>query len=225
MLFKKIHAPILGMPQDIVDNEVIQVEANGKRYGFTLEQWDEALQCFIGKPIISEEWAKTEETKKFFPVEKEVSEGLYEEIAYAESKEEAEEAEEEFNHVKGNTMTTKKFYTLYRESVELPRTNEGKRYAAYYPGVSLDAQSDHYPVELKRSEVLADLEELLNSDACRPYIETAGNGVTVYAEYYIEEATYESDEDSDEWEFLEGSDYYTRERESEPARNKSKANL
>lgn len=119
----------------------------------------------------------------------------------------------------------KKFFTLCRESVELPRTNEGKRYAAYYPGVSLDAQSDHYPVELKRSEHLADLEELLNSDSCRPYIETVGNGVTVYVEYYIEEATHECDKDGDEWEFLEGSDFYARERENEPAKSKSRTNL
>lgn len=39
----------------------------------------------------------------------------------------------------------KKFFTLCRESVELPRMNEGKRYAAYYPGVSLDAQSATTP--------------------------------------------------------------------------------
>lgn len=107
MLFKKIHAPILGVPQELVDREVVQVESveeDGKRYGFTLKEWDEAQQCFIGRPIISEEWAETGEAKKFFPIEKEVSDGVYEEVAYAESKEEAEEAEEEFNHVKEETL-------------------------------------------------------------------------------------------------------------------------
>lgn len=94
MLYKKIHAPILGIPQEAVDSEVIQVEADGKRYGFTLEQWDEAQQCFIGKPIVSEEWANGR-AKKFFPVQKEISEGLYKEVAYAETPEEAERAEEE----------------------------------------------------------------------------------------------------------------------------------
>ena len=59
MLFKKIHAPILGVPQELVDSEVVQVESveeDGKRYGFTLKEWDETQQCFIGKAIVDDEW-------------------------------------------------------------------------------------------------------------------------------------------------------------------------
>ena len=112
MLFKKIHAPILGVPQELVDSEVVQVESveeDGKRYGFTLKEWDETQQCFIGKAIVDDEWVEGE-TKKFVPVKKEISDGVFEEVAYTETPEEATEAEE--------LLKTRYFYIERRNTVD-----------------------------------------------------------------------------------------------------------
>lgn len=63
------------------------------------------------------------------------------------------------------------------------------------------------------------------ADECRPYIDNKSGGDTLYVEYYIEEAEYTRDDEEDEWEFLEGSNYYSREAENIPASDRSKANL
>lgn len=68
-------------------------------------------------------------------------------------------------------METKTLYTLKRNSIWLPRRNHGKDYKAYTPLISLEAQDDCEPVELQRSESLTELQAVLNSDACRPYID------------------------------------------------------
>lgn len=114
----------------------------------------------------------------------------------------------------------KPLYTLCKNTVQLPRRCHGQDYKTYYPGVSLEAQENCYPEELRRSEKLENLKELLNSNECRPYIENVGNGVTVYAEYYIEEATYEREDEDEDWEFLNGSMYYFRDKNNEPAADK-----
>lgn len=122
-------------------------------------------------------------------------------------------------------METKTLYTLKRNSIWLPRRSHGKDYREYYPGVSLEAQDDCEPVELQRSESLAELQAVLNSDACRPYIDNKSGHDTLYVEYYVEEAEYTRDDEEDEWEFVEGSNYYSREADSTPASDRSKANL
>jgi hypothetical protein len=122
-------------------------------------------------------------------------------------------------------METKTLYTLTRNSVWLPRRNHGKDYREYYPGVSLEAQDDCEPVELQRSESLAELQAVLNSDACRPYIDNKSGRDTLYVEYYIEEAEYTRDDESEDWEFSSGSMYYTREADNAPASDRSKTNL
>lgn len=114
----------------------------------------------------------------------------------------------------------KTLYTLCKNTVQLPRRCHGKDYKTYYPGVSLEAQDDCYPEELQRSENLKNLKELLNSDECRPYIENVGNGVTVYAEYYVEAARYERDSEDDEWEWADGDCCYFRDADNEPAADK-----
>lgn len=121
-------------------------------------------------------------------------------------------------------METKIFYTLKRNSIWLPRRSHGKDYREYYPGVSLEAQDDCEPVELQRSESLAELQAVLNSDACRPYIDNKSGRDTLYVEYYVEEAEYTRD-DEEEWWFSAGSNYYEREADNEPASDKGKANL
>mgnify|MGYP004654247997 CR=1 FL=1 len=122
-------------------------------------------------------------------------------------------------------METKTLYTLTRNSVWLPRRNHGKNYKAYAPLISLEAQDDCEPVELQRSESLAELQAVLNSDACRPYIDNKSGRDTLYVEYYIEEAEYTRDDESEEWEFSSGSNYYEREADNTPASDRSKTNL
>lgn len=122
-------------------------------------------------------------------------------------------------------METKNLYTLKRNSIWLPCRSHGKDYKDYAPLISLEAQDDCDPVEIKRSESLEELKAVLNSDACRPYIESKSGHDTLYVEYYIEEAEYTRDDEEDEWEFLEGSNYYSREAENTPASDRSKANL
>lgn len=122
-------------------------------------------------------------------------------------------------------METKTLYTLCRNSVWLPRRSHGKDYREYYPGVSLEAQDDCEPVELQRSESLAELQAVLNSDACRPYIDNKSGRDTLYVEYYVEEAEYTRDDESEDWEFSSGSMYYTREADNAPASDRSKTNL
>lgn len=77
-------------------------------------------------------------------------------------------------------METKKtLYTLKRNSIWLPCRSHGKDYREYYPGVSLEAQDDCEPVEIKRSESLEELKTVLNSDACRPYIDNKSGRNTI----------------------------------------------
>lgn len=123
-------------------------------------------------------------------------------------------------------METKKtLYTLKRNSIWLPCRSHGKDYREYYPGVSLEAQDDCDPVEIKRSESLEELKNVLNSDACRPYIDNKSGRDTLYVEYYVEEAEYTRDDEDEDWEFSTGSNYYEREAENTPASDRSKANL
>lgn len=122
-------------------------------------------------------------------------------------------------------METKTLYTLKRNSVWLPRRNHGVDYKAYAPLISLEAQDDCDPVEIKRSESLEELKDVLNSDACRPYIDNKSGRDTLYVEYYVEEAEYTRDDEDEDWEFSTGSNYYEREANNEPASDKGKANL
>lgn len=114
---------------------------------------------------------------------------------------------------------------MQRNSIWLPRRNYGVDYKDYTPLVSLVAQDDCDPVEIKRSESLAELQGVLNSDACRPYIDNKSGRDTLYVEYYIEEAEYIRDDESEDWEFSIGSNYYEREADNDPASDKGKANL
>lgn len=122
-------------------------------------------------------------------------------------------------------METKTLYTLKRNSIWLPRRNHGKDYKAYTPLISLEAQDDCDPVEIKRGESLEELKAVLNSDACRPYIDNKSGRDTLYVEYYVEEAEYTRDDEDEDWEFATGSNYYERETNNEPASDKGKANL
>lgn len=122
-------------------------------------------------------------------------------------------------------METKTFYALKRNSIWLPRCNHGKDYREYTPLVSLEAQDDCEPVELQRSESLEELKAILNSDACRPYIDNKSGRDTLYVEYYVEEAEYTRDDEDEGWEFSAGSDYYQREADNTPMSDKGKANL
>ena len=122
-------------------------------------------------------------------------------------------------------METKTLYTLKRNSIWLPCRSHGKDYREYYPGVSLEAQDDCDPVEIKRSESLEELKNVLNSDACRPYIDNKSGSDILYVEYYVEEAEYSRDDEEEDWEFSAGSNYYEREANNEPASDKGKANL
>lgn len=121
-------------------------------------------------------------------------------------------------------METKTIYALKRNSIWLPRRNHGVDYKAYAPLISLEAQDDCEPVEIKRSESLEELKTVLNSDACRPYIDNKSGSDILYVEYYVEEAEYTRD-DEEEWEFSTGSNYYEREADNTPMSDKGKANL
>ena len=122
-------------------------------------------------------------------------------------------------------METKTLYTLKRNSIWLPRRNHGKDYKAYAPLISLEAQDDCYPVELQRSESLAELQTVLNSDACRPYIDNKSGSDILYVEYYVEEAEYTREDESEDWEFFAGSNYYEREADNTPMSDKGKRSL
>ena len=122
-------------------------------------------------------------------------------------------------------METKTLYTLKRNSIWLPRRSHGKEYKAYAPLISLEAQDDCDPVEIKRSESLAELQAVLNSDSCRPYIDNKSGRDTLYVEYYVEEAEYTRDDEEDEWEFSSGSNYYERAADNTPLSDKGKENL
>lgn len=122
-------------------------------------------------------------------------------------------------------METKTLYTLKRNSIWLPRRNHGKDYKAYAPLISLEAQDDCDPVEIKRSESLAELQAVLNSDACRPYIGNKSGRDALYVEYYVEEAEYTRDDESEDWEFSAGSNYYEREADNTPMSDKGKRSL
>ena len=122
-------------------------------------------------------------------------------------------------------METKTLYTLKRNSIWLPRCNHGKDYKAYAPLISLEAQDDCDPVELQRSESLAELQAVLNSDACRPYIDNKSGRDALYVEYYVEEAEYTRDDESEDWEFSAGSNYYEREADNTPMSDKGKRSL
>lgn len=122
-------------------------------------------------------------------------------------------------------METKTLYVLKRNSVWLPRRNHGKDYKVYTPLISLEAQDDCEPVELQRSESLEDLKAVLNGDACRPYIDNKSGRDTLYVEYYVEEAEYTRDDESEDWEFFAGSMYYQREAENTPMSDKGKRSL
>lgn len=122
-------------------------------------------------------------------------------------------------------METKTLYTLKRNSIWLPRRSHGVGYKAYVPLISLEAQDDCEPVELQRSESLAELQAVLNSDACRPYIDNKSGRDTLYVEYYVEEAEYTRDDESEDWEFSAGSNYYEREADNTPMSDKGKLSL
>lgn len=122
-------------------------------------------------------------------------------------------------------METKTLYALKRNSIWLPRRNHGKDYKAYTPLISLEAQDDCEPVELQRSESLAELQAILNSDACRPYIDSKSGRDTLYVEYYVEEAEYTRDDESEGWEFFAGSSYYERKTNNTPMSDRKKASL
>lgn len=122
-------------------------------------------------------------------------------------------------------MSTKTLYALKRNSIWLPRRNHGKDYKTYTPLISLEAQDDCEPVELQRSESLEELKTVLNSDACRPYIDNKSGSDTLYVEYYVEEAEYTRDDESEDWEFSAGSMYYEREADNTPMSDRKKASL
>ena len=122
-------------------------------------------------------------------------------------------------------METKTLYTLKRNSIWLPRRNHGTDYKAYTPLISLEAQDDCDPVEIKRSESLAELQAVLNSDACRPYIDNKSGSDILYVEYYVEEAEYSRDDESEGWEFFAGSNCYEREADNTPMSDKGKRSL
>ena len=122
-------------------------------------------------------------------------------------------------------METKTLYTLKRNSIWLPRRTHGVDYKAYAPLISLEAQDDCEPVELQRSESLEELKTVLNSDACRPYIDNKSGRDALYVEYYIEEAEYTRDDESEDWEFFAGSNYYEREADNTPMSDKGKRSL
>lgn len=118
-------------------------------------------------------------------------------------------------------METKTFYALKRNAIWLPRRNHGKDYKTYTPLISLEAQDDCEPVELQRSESLEELKTVLNSDACRPYIDNKSGSDTLY----VEEAEYTRDDESEDWEFSAGSMYYEREADNTPMSDRKKASL
>lgn len=122
-------------------------------------------------------------------------------------------------------MEIKKLYTLKRNSIWLPRRNHGTDYKEYVPLISLEAQDDCEPVELQRSESLAELQAVLNSDACRPYIDNKSGRDTLYVEYYVEEAEYTRDDEDEGWEFFAGANYYQREADNTPMSDKGRNNL
>lgn len=122
-------------------------------------------------------------------------------------------------------METKILYSLKRNSIWLPRRSHGVDYKDYAPLISLEAQDDCEPVELQRSESLEELKAVLNSDACRPYIDNKSGHDTLYVEYYVEEAEYTRDDEDEDWEFSVGSNYYEREADNTPLSYKGKANL
>lgn len=122
-------------------------------------------------------------------------------------------------------METKTLYILKRNSIWLPRRSHGKDYKAYAPLISLEAQDDCEPVELQRSESLAELQTVLNSDACRPYIDNKSGRDALYVEYYVEEAEYTRDDEDEDWEFSTGSNYYEREEDNTPMSDKGKRSL
>lgn len=122
-------------------------------------------------------------------------------------------------------METKTLYALKRNSIWLPRCNHGKDYKDYTPLITMEAQDDCEPVELQRSESLAELQAVLNSDACRPYIDNKSGRDTLYVEYYVEEAEYTRDDESEDWEFSAGSNYYEREADNAPMSDKGKRSL
>lgn len=78
---------------------------------------------------------------------------------------------------------------------------------------------------LQRSESLDELQAVLNSDACRPYIDNKSGRDTLYVEYYVEEAEYTRDDESEDWEFSAGSNYYEREADNTPMSDKGKRSL
>lgn len=47
----------------------------------------------------------------------------------------------------------------------------------------------------------------------------------LYVEYYIEEAEYTRDDESEDWEFFAGSNYYEREADNTPMSDKGKRSL
>lgn len=122
-------------------------------------------------------------------------------------------------------MVSKILYALKRNSIWLPRRNHGKEYKDYTPLITLEAQDDCEPVELQRSESLEELKTVLNSDACRPYIDNKSGSDTLYVEYYVEEAEYTRDDESEDWEFSAGSMYYEREADNTPMSDRKKASL
>lgn len=122
-------------------------------------------------------------------------------------------------------METKALYTLKRNSIWLPRRNHGKDYKTYTPLISLEAQDDCEPVELQRSESPEELKAVLNSDACRPYIDNKSGRDTLYVEYYVEEAEYTRDDEDEDWEFFAGSNYYECEADNTPMSDKGKRSL
>lgn len=75
------------------------------------------------------------------------------------------------------------------------------------------------------AEILAELQAVLNSDACRPYIDNKSGSDTLYVEYYVEEAEYTRDDESEGWEFSAGSMYYEREADNTPMSDRKKASL
>lgn len=122
-------------------------------------------------------------------------------------------------------MEMKTLYTLKRNSIWLPRRNHGKDYTSYTPLIRLEAQDDCEPVELQRSESLEELKAILNSDACRPYIDNKSGSDILYVEYYVEEAEYTRDDEEEDWEFFAGSSYYEREADNTPMSDKGRNNL
>lgn len=81
------------------------------------------------------------------------------------------------------------------------------------------------PSSYSAAKAWKNFKTVLNSDACRPYIDNKSGSDTLYVEYYVEEAEYTRDDESEDWEFSAGSMYYEREADNTPMSDRKKASL